>query len=336
MPSKKPNLPPIDSLDAAFQSAKQPQRTQEELDALPPGIYCGVPFHQYCRINAVNFSSLCRIDVSPKHYKETPQFEDTEALKFGSFVHEGKLEPHLIATQYVVCPTDQWDKLVHQHRKEENAARRKAGKKELGPVKSPRSTKVFKDLRAAFLKSHEGKIDVTREQYDGLQTILKHLAANDRCKKLFFDGHPEVTIIWIDPETGIKCKGRIDWLSITPQFDDAQSVDLKTTWDMPGWNMDHRNYHVQQTMYCEGYHHAAAACDYTTDSGHKVPSTLQPWIAVIESGPPYCVQAAPISQTAIDAGYRKFRKWIDALHACRTKRRYPGPKSPAVWNLKYS
>ena len=72
---------------------------------MKPGIYKNLTFAEYQAIEAVNHSTLCKMELSPEDYLDAVQNErkDTAAFAFGRAVHSAILEPDVYTKEFVVC-----------------------------------------------------------------------------------------------------------------------------------------------------------------------------------------------------------------------------------------
>ena len=117
---------------------------------------------------------------------------------------------------------------------------------------------LWPDIIADFEDEAEGKIrlsqDVAMQIAFRAGIIDRHPAA----QKAFNGGYPEVSIFWTDPETGIRCKERIDYLKT------KAVVELKTFSNQFDKPLDaavmnaiaQRRYHISAAMYLEGVEQA--------------------------------------------------------------------------------
>ena len=163
------------------------------------GVYEGVPAQTYFSWRAVNHSTLKEIDRSPAHFRFA-QFagnDDTEAKLFGTVTHAALLEPARFRESMV-----------------------------LGPI-NPRTDKAFGVGTNAwndFADANPGKIVVSEDLIERLGTIIHNLEANaDAMALLTGPGKNELTMVWDDPVTGLRCKGRIDRYRA-----DFGRIDIKT------------------------------------------------------------------------------------------------------------
>lgn len=149
-----------------------------------------------------------------------PKEEFNEAFLVGGAFHTFVLEPHLLATEYVVMPDY---KGVGSMAKKDEFKRRNATKNII-----PHSIYM---------------------QIDGMtKSVLSHPIAS----KLFTGGIAEQTHVWIDKDTGVMCKCRPDYTKIVKKT----IVDLKST-DDASENGFKRSaikfrYDVQSAFYTDG------------------------------------------------------------------------------------
>ena len=144
---------------------------------------------QYEAIDAVNFSTLKEFARSPAHYKAALQSprESTDAMDLGSAFHLLALEPEREGELLAV-----WD---------EGTRRGKAWD--------------------AFKEKHAGKLLLTRDAYETAKAMAASVRSSPQAKPYLHGGQAEVTLQW--EEQGLKCKGRVDYLTPT------HLVDLKGT-----------------------------------------------------------------------------------------------------------
>lgn len=108
----------------------------------------------------------------------------------------------------------------------------------------------------AFLDANPNRIIVTRKEIEAAKRIARAVrenpAANEALSGIW---DTEVSIVWRDPDTGVLCKARIDWLT-DPSLRRILIGDLKTCRDHapPGFPRDaaKREYYAQMAWYCTG------------------------------------------------------------------------------------
>lgn len=277
-------------------------------DISPPesGIYHDVPFDDYLAWPCVNNSSLGYAARSMAHYRYAPQQEPTEAMRFGSLVHCGKLEPAAIGSRYVVMPD-----FASEIRRDDGT--------EYANVKA---TKVYKEAVAAWRATVGDKEIVTSEQLETMLGIVNALTLHDFARHtLCRPGATEVCFVWDDPDTGIRCKARVD------KWDEAPGqmaiYDLKTTRDAGDFERSifRFGYHRQAAFYSDGV--AACTGELAVDFG----------IVCVEKEPPYGVRGAMVGPNTIEIGRGEYKQLLAQLAECRRTNVWPGYEDPDEWNL---
>jgi hypothetical protein len=178
-----------------------------------------VNFNEYQQIQAINFSTLKYMAVSPLKYKymlEHPK-PPTPDMLLGSAIHIAILEPEQLLLRCVLWEGD-------------------------------RRGNKWKEFKAA----HAGKIILTQSEYETCLDIKEAVLNHPEAGTLIKGGKSEVTVTWEDDQTGLSCKGRID--HVTPE---GHLVDLKTTkTDIDqrrfGASATHMFIHAQMAMYTDG------------------------------------------------------------------------------------
>ena len=279
----------------------------EPQPAPAPGIYPGVDFDVYLSWQAVSNSSLSLMEESPFHYFTQAPKEETPLMRFGTMVHAGKFEPASFFDRYEIMP-DYADQV-----------RKPTGEK----YSNARGTNAYKELVATFKedlkKRAPDKIPVDPRDVGQMTEILKALDRDARAKQFFDDRggtQYEVSIVWIDQETGLACKGRVDCLHR------GMSVDFKTTTSLRTyeWEIVKRGHHRQGAFYCEGL---------------KVLTGTQFWHAIVAAssqGPIFAVRSAPLDDDLMAKGRLSFRFLLNEIAKCAAKNEWRCYESPTAWS----
>jgi len=272
--------------------------TENTKPAPSPGIYYGVPFDEYLAWDAVSNSSLSPALKSMLHYREQKALADTPAMRLGRVVHAGKLDPAALLEDYAAMPD--FTPLLK------------------GEYTRPRASKEWKELEAAWLEKNVGKEIVTSDEMERLKGILTALWKHLRAAAYLSRGIPEVSIVWVDPESGLTCKGRLDWLDP----DTPAVTDLKTTSDASRFETQiaRLSYHRQAAFY-------AAGLRVLTGKRHAVR------IVAVENDHPFGVRAAPLSADALSAGRDEYRRLLEEIATCKKSGAWPGYQDPNEWEL---
>lgn len=145
-----------------------------------------------------------------------------------------------------------------------------------------------------------------RAAWSARNAVLAHPMA----KALLGTGRAEVSGYWTDPDFGVLCRLRADWLDEAHQV----VVDLKTTRDA-GMDAFARSaieyrYHVQAAFYWDGL----AACGWT-------PQAFV-WV-VVETQPPYGVALYSVKPEDLELGRVLYRQDLRTYHECLREGRWP-------------
>ena len=142
-------------------------------------------------------------------------------------------------------------------------------------------------------------------------------------------GDKQVTIIWIDPQTGIKCKGRPD--IVYPSIDKPGRItDLKITNDPhPSAFSKTANkflYHVQAAMYLQGLECAKTGrYRNVADQNGDCESYGMPFSFIVaEENQPHDVLTYDMDIESTDVGWLIFREAIQRYADCVEADNWPG------------
>lgn len=262
-----------------------------------PGIYCDVPFAEYCAWEAVNNSSLGGLLKSPAHYRaeQLASDKDSDSLRFGRLVHQTALEPENLSKVYAVEPDFSEG------------------------IDSPRpwATNAYKERKREFQNSVGDRETVDAAWFDTCHQMLRSLWMHDRARQyLGHDGQAEASIVWDDPATGLRCKARIDkWDHRAHRLS-----DLKTTRDVCEFEkaIGNYSYHRQAAFYVDGMRHLTGD-DYSFA------------IVAIDKSPPFSVRAAEVDDDSLTAGREQYRDCLQSLLTCSETGTWPGPEDPDKW-----
>ena len=273
-----------------------------------PGIYYGVPFADYLAWDAVSSSRLKLASRSLAHYQAGWQGDETRALRFGSLVHAGKLEPMELAKRYAVMPKFELDE----------GNRTKPSKKfPNGEPSQSKSSTYYKTKKSEFEKANAGRIIVGESEYDEMLGVVKSLSENTKAMQAIGGrGDVEVSLVWVHAETGLTCKARVDKLKL----EQGTFGDLKTTRDAL-WFAKHivdHGYHRQAAFYQHGLH---------VLTGEK----LEPWLVAVDSAAPYGCRAAPVCNELLRDGWSEVLKDMRRVAQAMQTDCFPGYENPDEW-----
>jgi hypothetical protein len=245
-------------------------------------------FADYCGLKGMNWSLLKKLrDGSPLHLKhaiDNPDESDSDTFRVGRAFHTLVLEPEKFDDAYVMWP------------------KRRQGKE----------WDAFEAAAEA-----EGKTVLTSGQEAKARAMAKYTRNHPLVRPYLRDGSPEHTMVWNDPATGIKCKGRADWLSYSMNA----VVDLKTA-----RCTDARRFGRQAASlgyHCQGAHYLQGARALRL-FGNADPSFV---IIAVEHEAPYDVTVYRMDP-AVEIAAREGADGVDALLArvaeCMATNHWPG------------
>jgi len=146
---------------------------------------------------------------------ERPLPESKPYFRRGEIIHTAVLEPERFVSDYVVC--------------------------------AARNTKIGKEEEKAIRA--QGKEPITLGEWALAQSIVAAVRNHADASRLLYSGKAEQSFWWDDPDTGLRCKCRPDWLN-------SAVVDLKTTTDASprgfAKSVATFRYHVQASHYLAG------------------------------------------------------------------------------------
>jgi exodeoxyribonuclease VIII len=237
-------------------------------------------FEEYQAIKAVNHSSLKEIDRSPAHYRHALSAPNNSNADFvtGHATHTAVFEPNRFEERYAIWP--------------EHLGKR-VGKR-----------------WDVFCSAAKGKEIIKEADMETVHEISSAVR-NDRTARRYLDdiGESEVSLFWEDRTTNIKCKARIDFLSI------SSTVDLKTTKDASpsvfGRLAANYGYLTQAAFYSDAVEIAR---------GVRLPFVM----IAVEKTAPFIVQVYQLPDHVLDIGRAKYRVWLETLKQCIDSDKWPG------------
>lgn len=249
----------------------------------------------YDAINAVNWSSLVHLATSAKllDWRRTHPRIETPALRVGAALHCAILEPERFPAAYITRPDlgDGRTKAGRIRRAEWNARR---------------------DPCAVVLDADE---------YELVARCAESARAHPAVRDALRGGCAEETVTWTDEETGLACKGRLDYLAPTILLD-LKSTRAETV-DGFGREIAGRLYHGQLAFYMDG---ASAARRIHA-------SASQALIVGLQTVEPYDVIPARLGSEWIERGRSLYRSLLRRYADCQAAGWWPGI-APGVVDLQ--
>lgn len=248
-------------------------------------------FKTYCEMPAVNWSTLKEARKSPLHYwhrTQTPR-KDSTTLAMGRATHTAVFEPERFLLDYALFTGE-----------------RRAGKE-------------WNECCAA----NRGKTILKQPEYETCLAMCKAVRSHPIAGPLLTPpGEAEKVLTWRDEETGLDCKGRLDWWRI------GLLADLKTSADIDAHrfaaNAHRMGYFGQLAFYRAGL----------KANGLDAPL---PKIIAVEAAAPHDVAVFTLDDDAMWRGEQEVRELLRLVAAGRFSGQWPGrypaevPLSPPAW-----
>lgn len=235
---------------------------------------------------------------TPAHVKawvEQPD-EATEAKAFGQAYHCRILEPERFAALYTAPP---------------RKAPRRPTIRQVEAKKPSSATIAAIEFWRAWDAEHAGQIILAPKDRDKIEAMAAALAENPVAFNALTGGRSEVTLRWVDEETGVPCKARLDHLkqqvavlSEMKSVEDASPEAFKRAISNYGW-------HVQAAHYFEG----ARVC------GLDLRNHL---LVAQEKEYPYLAAVHQLDAAAEQRGYELRARAMNVLRDCRESGIWPG------------
>lgn len=274
-------------------------------EAPAPGIYEGIPFEEYKRWDAVNKSKLdYLVNASPLHLWHAEQHPEPEtaAMRLGSALDTLLLdEPGTYEERYVIA-TQCAATLAKGGRCKNDGRTEHEGYE----------GQFFCGVHAPDARILSGRIVLKEEEDAYVKSMRKAILDNTPARKFIgSEGQNQLSIVWMDVETGLKCKARLDMFR--PRW--GMIGDLKTTDDASpeafARSIAKFGYARQSAFYLDG----AKAVQLGAD--------LFGFLCA-ESSPPHATATYQIDQAAIDVGGSQIRKALRTYAHCKETGVWPG------------
>lgn len=249
-----------------------------------PGVVDGLPHNEYLSHPALSVSGM-KMLLPPgcpalfKYYQDHPR-PSKRAYDFGHVVHSLVLGD---GPQIVPIDADDWR---------------------------------TKDARAQRDEAYAaGQVPILHSEYTEAEACAASVLAHPVAAGLFRQGEAEKSLFWEDKETGVRLRGRLDWLSNRPGKRTI-AVDLKTavSADVDSFSKTAAayGYHRQAVHYLEGLIRCGIADE---------PAFV---FAVVEKDPPYLVNVIQLDAEAERIGRAQIRKAITTYKQCIDTDTWPG------------
>lgn len=247
---------------------------------------------EYHSVDALSATGLRHLARSAWHFKNRREITPTRPMLRGTLVHCARLEPAAMEQRYVVVPDD---------------APRRPSKTQWNAKKPSAESVAAMEWWAEFQKRCETKEIVTAEDFEMTRMQLAAILQNDTLAELFSRGYGECSVFWNDPQTGVACKARPDWVHPL-NAKQVKLVDLKSTADESpngfGRSAASFGYHRQRAHYVAGFEAA---------TGLEVVDFV---FAAVTSAPPVLAVPFVLTDEIAAQGNEEVRELIELYARC--------------------
>lgn len=286
----------------------------------PPGLFYGVDIADYHRAAGISKTGLDHINKSPASYyahhldpARPPEKERAGQLE-GNLAHCAILEPDQFDARYVVLPED---------------APRKPTAAQWAAKAPSADSKAAMEWWQQFSAANHSRTVITADQHAVAMAQAASVRKIPDVAAALSVGRPEVTAVWTDPETGVLCRCRPDWV-----HDCGPSgvvlLDIKTYSDASPdefrRQVARKRYHVQNAFYADGYAQA---------SGRRVLGFV---FVAVETEWPFFASATLLTSDrteltesgplfvggAIEQGRREYQRNLATYKHCTDFNEWPG------------
>ena len=234
---------------------------------IQPGIYPDLKIDEYHDGPGISNSGVKMILDCPKKYHHHYILKNKDKTKSKALIEGNQFHTYVLER----------DKFYQQYFVTEKIARRGEKWREV-------------------VEMAEGKEVIFRDRKEQIYLMEKSLMSFPRASSLLSGGIAEASIFWTDPDTGVLCKSRPDYLNVNNKF----ITDLKTTEDASyngfARSIGKYNYHVQAAMMIDGFKAA---------TGENIEGVFN---FAIEKSAPYCCAVYLINEKAIEIGRKTYKR----------------------------
>lgn len=181
-------------------------------------------------------------------------------------------------------------------------------KKDGTPADSPRATAGWKAAEAEAREA--GLIPVSIDEWSVAEAMAEKVAEHPATAELFTSGTAEVSLYSTDPQTGVRLRGRCDWLT-----EDGLIVDYKTSTTANPAELERKFWALGYHMQADWYRSLVIACGL-----HPNPRFV---FVVQEKTPPYVVTPVEYDDEAMFEARRLNRQAIDTYVHCLATGEWP-------------
>jgi hypothetical protein len=261
-----------------------------------PGLYFDVDFDTYTWWAGVSHGVLANFRKTPLHVRYELDHGGkarTPALELGWLLHLATLEPERFDASIAVA------------------------------IKVDRRTTEGKRAWAEFEAANAGKQLVPSDDYESVMAMRNALYAHPTAGEfLRSPGKQEVSVLWEDRETGVRCKGRIDKIGQIGEW--VVVGDIKTAQDASRrafeGSLYRFGYNLQAVHYLAGLEALIPP-----PSGSGVDQPFRRFLFfVVESAPPWAVAVYEMDDVSLAQSEQDRQRYLRRWKKCKETGVWPG------------
>lgn len=207
---------------------------------LEPGIYFNLSDEAYFSEPCVSTTALKTLLVSAKDFWDAswmnpnkPTEEEKDCFTFGKALHSYVLEPHTIskyASSFAppagcIKTVDEIKAFLDSKGEKYKSTMRRQELVDLALQLDPNAP-IHDRLEESYYLQNPGKTFLPAEDYGKLAKMKDYIDTEEEFLRIFQDGMAEVTLVCDCPITGIRIKGKLDYLSL--HIADLKSFNKKS------------------------------------------------------------------------------------------------------------
>lgn len=186
------------------------------------------------------------------------------------------------------------------------------------------SVTLWSDMLAEWQANNPGRIVLSEKDWNTLHAMREKLFDDPYAGKLLcLRGIAEGSFYWYDPDTGLLCRCRPDYLT-----ESGFCIDLKTTVDASEDGFAHSfqkwRYDVQHPFYLDGINHAIDQARLPRAKAREMIFIAQ------EKKPPYMVGVYRLDPEDVVLGRYEYKADLATLAKCERENHYPGYTSGGI------
>lgn len=199
----------------------------------------------YRALPGLSYSGLKDLAISPMRYwakhvdPERVKPEPTPEMQFGSALHCAILEPSKFGDRYaceLIPPDNCLDTMEELRTFLKNCGVTPKGTRKADVIAQVQAfapeVAILDVIQKEHLAENVGKVIFKAEDWQRLKGAVNALGEEPHVNQILSEGQAEVALFSVDEETGVRLKGKVDWL--TPKL----NLDLKTFTQKRGRDID--------------------------------------------------------------------------------------------------